>query len=303
LSQYQQWEQAVSAVTQSKAAIAAPNLGTGYWNTDAAVAVTTGTLKTNVVTQHEYLSCYDPSHLQPSDYLLQPSSAQIHFYSLTPYLKAVHSMGLPFRVSEMNSMCSGGQPGVSDGYYSALWSIDAMFEMAKIGVDGVNWNTSHLGGPYDLFKISVWKQGSGKNGYTLTSVRPVYYGLVLFSRAAGNNAQLLPVDTVASANIKIWATKDSLGKAHLVILNKEKSIAGKVQITLPGYINGHVSRLTQFGGNIMHYGMTFAGQTFEGSTDGLPIKTAPDQEGTFANVGTWTISVQPSTAILLDLSN
>lgn len=301
LPEYQQWQQGLTSATQGKAAIEGPTLGAGFWNPNASSALSTGTLKADLIGQHEYLACYDPSNLQPSDYLLQPTSAQVHFWNLTPFVAAAQAANVPFRVSEMNSMCAGGQMGVSNTFSSALWGIDAMFEFANLGVSGVNWHTSHLGGPYDLFQMSVWKKSNGMNGFTLATVRPAYYGLLFFSRAAGNNAQLLPASTVTGSNVKIWVTTDASGKAHLVIINKDKSSAGKVQITLAGYSSGTITRLLTSSDYTATNGITFGGQTFDNSTDGTIGGTLATECLTPDSNNVWTIPVQPTSAVLVDL--
>jgi hypothetical protein len=300
LPEYQQWQQAIAGATGGKSPIAGPTLGTGNWNANANTSVTTGTMKADLLTQHEYLVCYDSNNPQASDYLLQPSSAQMHLFSLVPYVSGVESTNIPFRVAEMNSLCSGGQPGLSNSFSSALWGIDAMFEYANIGVDGVNWMTGYLGGPYDLFQFSLWTRSNGMNAFTLASVRPLYYGLLLFSRAAGNTAQLYPSYTVTGSNVKIWITTDSLGKAHLVLINKDKTATGNIQVTLPGYSRGTVTRLAASGGYTATNGVTFGGQTFDNSTDGTIGGTLATESVTPSN-NVWTVSIQPTSAVLVDL--
>lgn len=297
LPQYQQWRQGI--LSQESVGIAGPALGGGFWDPNAGTAVAAGQLKADVVTQHEYLVCYNPSDPEPGDLLLQPASSSIHFYSLSPYIALVQSMGLPLRVAEMNSICAGGQPGLSNSFSSALWAIDTMFEYASAGVSGVNWNTSYQGGPYDLYQFHVW-QKNGLNQYWLGTVNPLYYGLLFFSRAAGNDAELLPVTVDTAYNIKIWATKDSGGKVHLTIINKELTESGQVQISLSGFTSGTVTRLAASGGYLATTGVTFGGQTFDGSADGNPVGTLTTSTVTPLN-GVWTISAPPVTAVLVDL--
>ena len=49
-----------------------------------------------------------------------------------------HRAGLPFRLTEVNSVTCGGVPGVSDTFATALWAPDTLFELLRAGVDGVN---------------------------------------------------------------------------------------------------------------------------------------------------------------------
>ena len=38
----------------------------------------------------------------------------------------------------MNGVSCGGTRGVSDTFASALWVLDTLFEMARLGVSGIN---------------------------------------------------------------------------------------------------------------------------------------------------------------------
>ncbi|MDQ6803804.1 MAG: hypothetical protein M3065_02295, partial [Actinomycetota bacterium] len=60
---------------------------------------------------------------------------------VAPYVALAHAQGLQFRVDEMNSVACAGTHGVSDTFSSALWMLDTLFEMANVGVDGVNIQT------------------------------------------------------------------------------------------------------------------------------------------------------------------
>jgi hypothetical protein len=55
--------------------------------------------------------------------------------SLRPAVDLAHSAGLPFRLTEVNSVTCGGVAGVSDTFVTALWAPDAMFELLRAGVD------------------------------------------------------------------------------------------------------------------------------------------------------------------------
>lgn len=297
LPQYQQWRAGI--LGQNTVGIAGPVFGTGNWDLSAGSALVNGTLEASIVTQHEYLVCYDPDNPEPGDFLLQPASSMIHFYSLIPFVTQAHAVNLPLRVAEMNSICSGGQPGLSDSFSSALWAIDAMFEYANAGIEGVNWNTSYDGGPYDLFQFHVWQKNS-LNQYTLGTVRPLFYGLLFFSRAAGNNSKLLPVSLLTNYNLKVWATIDSTGKAHITILNKEQSAAGSVQFPLAGFSSGTVTTLADAGGYLATTGVTFGGQTFDNSVNGTLTGTLATEA--LKPVGdVWTVAIQPMSAVLVDL--
>ncbi len=212
----------------------------------------------------------------------------------------MHQAGSKFRLDELNSMCLGGQPGLSNSFSSALWGIDIMFEAASIGVDGVNWSSNYDGGPYDLFHFTTWNNPkSGLNTYTLQQVNPDFYALLFFSEAAGNHAQLLPASTLTGSNVKVWATVDGSGHHHLVIINKEQTTSGNVQLTLPGDSSASVVTLADAGGYLATTGVTIGGQTYDNSPDGT-LQGSPERETINPVNNVWTIPINPMSAVLVN---
>jgi hypothetical protein len=297
-TQYLEWSQGLYSATSSSLPIAGPVFGTGNWVANVLPDLSGSALQATMVTQHKYVACYNPSAPLPSNILLQPSSSTASLWAIQPYAVAAHQAHAGFRMAEINSICLGGQPGVSDTFSSALWGIDTMFEYANAGIDGVNWNTSYLGGAYDLFHFRSWNNGV-TNIYSLVDVRPLYYGLLLFSKAAGYQAQLVPSSSLTNSNIKIWTTIDSTGQAHIVIINKEQSTSGSVQVTLPGYSSGSIVRLAASGYQATN-GITIGSQTYDGSLDGT-LQGTPAVETVSPAAGMWTIPVNAMSAVLVNL--
>lgn len=299
LPQFDQWSNGVSAASTSPVPmIAGPVFGTDFWIPSARLDLADSVFKAGLVTQHLYPGCYNPADPLPNNFLLQPTTSTLRLYYVQPYAATAHQAHSIFRLAEMNSVCDGGQPGLSDSFSSALWGIDTMFEDVNAGIDGVNWNTASDGGPYDLFQFNFWND-NGKNLYGLDTVRPLYYGLLFFSQAAGKNAELLPASTVTNANVKVWATADSIGKGHLVIINKDQTIGGNVQLTLPGYSSGSVVRLAA-SNYLATSGVTIGGQTYDNSPDGT-LQGSPVSETIYPASGVWTVSVNPTSAVLVNL--
>ena len=78
-----------------------------------------------------------------------------------------------------------GRQGVTDTFASALWALDTLFDMASVGVDGVN---VHMlpGSNYELFTVSQTASGTWQ-----AFVHPEYYGLLMFAQAFPPGAHLL----------------------------------------------------------------------------------------------------------------
>ena len=193
---------------------------------------------------------------------------------VAPYAAIAHSRGLTFRVDEMNSVSGGGKTGVSDTFASALWVLDTLFNMASVGVDGVNIHTLPNAG-YQLFNFSQ----TGNAWQAL--VHPEYYGMLMFAQAFPPSAHLLPV-SVASGPVKVWATIAPDGKTRVVLINKDMTTPVTVQVDLTGGSGpATLERLTAPSVTATS-GVTLGGQGFGNST----------QTGTLAGPQQ-TASVQP----------
>jgi hypothetical protein len=301
LAQFHQWQSAVDTTTGNAVHIMGPSMGSDWWVPEAGPALADDTLTPHVVSEHAYLgkTAQESGAAWPQDYLLYPGSATEMPTLYTAYAAAAHKAGRIFRMDEINSFYNGGVNGISTTFSSSLWSIDTMFNYVKDGFDGVNWITAQ-GTYYQLFQFHS-TVNNGMNVYSLTQVAPLYYGLLVFSQMAGNNAKLLPVTTSTSANVSIWATVDDTTTAHVVVINKDENATGKVQITLPGYTSAklrYLSAAVYWAAN----GVTLGGQTFDGSTDGTIQGSLVEQTITGTN-GVFVLPNMPITcAAVLDLT-
>ncbi len=70
--------------------------------------------------------------------LLSPVATAGVTSAVAPAAAQAHRAGLPFRMTELNSVTCGGRAGVSNTFATALWAPDALFGLMRVGVDGVN---------------------------------------------------------------------------------------------------------------------------------------------------------------------
>jgi hypothetical protein len=130
---------------------------------------------------------------------------------ITPVVRLAHRAGLPFRLTEFNSVSCGGTPGVSNSFATALWAPDALFELLRAGVDGVDphLRVGNLNAPFAL-------SGDGLDP------RPVLYGLILFARALAHGAQLfsLHARSTSSPHLKAWGVRTRSGALHVLLIDK-----------------------------------------------------------------------------------
>lgn len=152
--------------------------------------------------------------------LLSPKTAAAWRKLMGQHQQASKAAGLPFRVGEAGSASSGGKPGVSDVFASGLWCADYLFDLAALGVAGVNFHGSFNCRGYTSFCAS--KQG----GY---HAHPNYYGMLFFRQAA--EGRVLPVETRADGvNLTSHAVLGTDGTLRVALINKDLRTNAKVGI-------------------------------------------------------------------------
>jgi Glycosyl hydrolase family 79 C-terminal beta domain len=248
------------------------------------------------VTIHRYPlhnSTTDPSNpTYPSipDLLADAASTGLA-QQLTPYIRVAHGRGLPFRVDEMNSVSGSGRAGVSDTFASALWVLDALFNLAAVGVDGVNIHTLPNAG-YQLFNFT--ETGSGWQAV----IHPEIYGMLLFAQAFPPGAHLLPV-TIPGGPVKMWATIAPDGRTRVVLINKDPANPVTVQLALPQAAGAaSVERLSAPSIDATS-GVTLGGETFGDSTDTGTLAGQSQTETVDPVAGTYAVDLPAGSAALL----
>jgi hypothetical protein len=139
--------------------------------------------------------------------------------SIEPAVRLAHRAGLPFRMTELNSVNCGGRRGVSNSFATALWAPDALLELVRAGVNGVNLHAREyaINAPFSL----------GSGGLT---ARPLLYGLILFVRTVAPGARLLRVHVHAptAVGLHAWAVRLRDGVLHVLLIDKGRQTAGVV---------------------------------------------------------------------------
>lgn len=216
------------------------------------------------VTFHRYplRRCYtarsDPT-FPTIAHLLAPSSSAGLAATVRSAVGVAHASGVPFRVDELNSVSCGGARGVSDRFASALWAVNALFELARVGVDGVNIHTFQKAF-YEPFALQQ------SNGRWMAQVRPLYYGLLLFGQAAPPRSRLLATSIPARSPVQAWATRAPGGTVRVVLINESARRWVTTAVRAPtsaGPATEQRLRAPRLGARS---GITFGGQTFGAAT-------------------------------------
>jgi hypothetical protein len=189
--------------------------------------------RTRIVTFHRYPlhRCFTPrgSPTYPTiPNLLSIDASNGPAASLAAGVAVAHAHGLPFRSDELNSVSCGGAWGVSNTFASALWVLDTLFHMAQVGVDGVNIHT-FARARYEPFAFS-------RSGHRWRAqVKPMYYGLLMFARAAPPGSRLLRTYAPRSAGdwLRIWATRGTRGTVRVVMINDSRNRSVTLAIRQP----------------------------------------------------------------------
>ena len=255
--------------------------------------------RVRVATLHKYplQSCFiRPSQPQyPTlSHLLSPTASQGLANSIAPYVQVAHARHIPVRIDEMNSVSCGSAPGISNTFGSALWALDAVFQMARVGVDGVNIHT-YPKAPYELFTFT--RSGGQWSGY----VAPEYYGLMMFAQAAPAGSHLLHTSGVLG-NVQPWATRAADGTIHVVLSNNYTAQARTVAIRIPGAGGAATLERLQAPGIVARTGVTLGGQSFgTDTTTGLLSGPSDATTVTPAN-GDYVVRLPAASAAMLTLA-
>jgi hypothetical protein len=289
------YQQTFASYVNSPGVIATASAGEGWdINIPALLAQESGQI--SAYTAHRYGTTACNNTPTVTNLLTDPEAHRYY----ARYAPLVETMGsIPVRIGEMNSVACSGYAGVSNAFAASLWMVDSLFEGKSAGVAGVN---IHSGGtlagalPYDI----AYLNSSGS-----TTVYAPYYGLLFFAQAIQNGAQPVPVTiTKSTGNVKIWATIDSSNVVRVVVLEKDTdgiSNSRTVALTLgPSYTAaGTLTTMTASTVSATS-GITIAGQTFDGTTNGLIRNSATSSSVTPVG-GVYTITVQDGTAALLTI--
>jgi hypothetical protein len=179
------------------------------------------------ITMHEYPfgDCGDPTGpVYPSVAGLLNRKAVLSVFS-SLRLDALQAQWerLPLRVTEFNSVTCGGVAGVSDSFATALWAPGALFEMLSAGVASADLHlrTTPINAPF------VYDNGG-------VDVRPLLYGLILFQRMLGPDAQLASstVTDEAKLGLSAWAVQVAGDRLNVLLLNKDPR-AARVRLDVP----------------------------------------------------------------------
>ena len=232
-----------------------------------------GNPRVGLVTVHRYPLKHCPPNVPITvSELLSKASTTGLAKSVAHAVLDAHARRIPLRVAEMNSISCGGMRGVSDSFASALWGLDALFAMARVNVDGVNIHTArNVNQLFDISRV---------DGRWQAVVRPLYYGLMMFTEAAPAGSRMLALSGTVSNDVSKWATQTPGGDIHVVLINDDTRHVSNVTIRVHAAVGSPT--LERLVSSSVH-GVTLGGQSFgsrtytgqlAGSTVTVPVTPA-----------------------------
>jgi Glycosyl hydrolase family 79 C-terminal beta domain len=251
--------------------------------------------RVGVVTMHSYplKRCTSGANVTIGELLSNSSSTGLA-NSVASYVRVAHAHHVPLRIDELNGVSCGGERGVSDTFASALWALDTLFEMARVGVDGVNFHTVPLA-MNELFS------GDYSKGRWHSFVHPQYYGLMMFAQAAPAGSRLLRISGAPGAGLHAWATRAPNGQVRVVLINEASRRSWLVRVRIPsGHGTATLERLEapSIGAKS---GVSLAGQSFGRSTYTGVLAGSPSTTTVAPSRDVYAVKVPAASAAMLTL--
>ena len=179
------------------------------------------------------------------------------------YIALVHRRHGRYRIDEMGAVTCTGPAGVSDSMASALWAVDALFDAARQGVDGVNLHT-------DYARINQLFSLRSSNGRWRATVLPIYYGALLFAHGDPAGSRLLGVEHGSTPTLRVWASRGR-EQVRITLINDSLKRRATVRLRLPAGLRsagGTIVRLQARGGAYATRGVRLGGRSFQTTTSG-----------------------------------
>lgn len=215
--------------------------------------------------------------------------------SVAAAVRASHARHVPVRIDEMNTIGCGSDRAVGESFASALWALDALFEMARVGVDGVNMS-SFPGATYELFTFSE------ADGRWHALVEPEYYGLEMFAQAAPAGSRLLTVSPADpdAGHLQAFATRAPDGTMRVAVINDGPG-AHVVRVRAPSATQTGTLELLTAPSLTARNDVTLGGQSF-GATTTTGLLAGTQNTVTVARAsGGYTMKVPSASAALLTI--
>ena len=214
---------------------------------------------------------------------------------------------VPFVVGEGNSVSGHGQLNVSTTFGACLWAVHEMMNDISVGVSTWQFHNNVI----EDFTLSSYTAFIYQDlDSDVPTVMPLYYAMRFVTEATRNFAVMVALQQKTSNPlIKTFAFREARGdkaEVRVVILHKDYNATTPASVTVtlaqqPTHpAAAHYIVLTA-DSIFSNFGLTYAGQTYDNSKDGLPTGQFNSTEVQPDSSGQYVVSVQPASAVLLTI--
>jgi len=215
-----------------------PGYSTPRWMPGLSAFLRTARRRLVAATFHRYplRACFSPPVAPTIPHLLDPAAASGLAASVAPYVAQARAHGLPFWISELNSVACGGRRGVSNTFASALWGMDTLLALAHAGVARVLLH-DHPGASYAPFVLRE------RGGRWVARVAPLYATLALFARLTPAGTRVAPLSVDTRFQLVAWRLLEPGGRQHVVLIDEDPGARGIVRVALGAHSPATLVRL------------------------------------------------------------
>jgi hypothetical protein len=275
--------------------IAGPTSGLGDW-LDQLGTFLHDEPKVGLVTMHAYpLKHCSASHRVTIPDVLSNSTSDGYVNEVAPFVRTAQAYHRPIRIDEMNAITCGGTRGVSDSFATALWMMQTLFGLDKIGDGGINVNVPAGTINAILNPVTV-------HGHTEFQVQPEYYAMMMFAQAAPPGSRVLKLGFSSPPTLESWATRQSNGTIHVVLINKSASASEATAVRVSGAVGPAALEELHARGLASTDDVSLGGQTF-GAQTGTGLLSGTAQRPIVAPVsGAYNVTVPAAGIEMLTLT-
>ena len=185
------------------------------------------------------------------------------------YVPIVDKLKMDYHIGETNSVCCSGQFGVSDTFAAALWVIDYSLYAKYNNVKQMNFHNHII--PNGVYTIVSYPDSYRDVPSEIVNVKPISHGLLALYYILRNKGNLYKISPPNQSNtLRSWIIKNS-SEWTVVFLHMKRN-EGNIRVLLNQIKNNtkpaKLYRLVCKTNIDAKNGISFAGLTFEGTSDG-----------------------------------
>jgi len=206
--------------------------------------------------------------------------------------------GAELMIDQSGSISCGGADGASNRFASALWGLDYLLTLAEAGASRVDFHNMR-GSFYDPI-VSTESMVDGKWIYN-TRVLPIYYAMLLVSRAGGGRLLEARVSQDGPFPVAVHAVRASDGTTLVFLINKDTEGAGGSVAVTPSQPRAAAASAIVLRAPDLEAGageVTLGGKKVDEMTGAMSQPNA-DELPVASNAGTYLVDLRAASAVLL----